>query len=113
MKWFKILVAVSIVVVAGAAFPYLQAYWKGRNHTEYREVALSKGSITLTVNSTGTVQPVRRVQVGSRVSGIIEKILVDYNSVVKKGDLMARVDADLRGGGWPRRSGVCHAHLRK
>lgn len=96
MRWVKIILALLILGVGGAAaFPYLQdlqTYWKARNRPEYREVLISRAQMTQMVNSTGTVQPVRRVQVGSFVSGPIEKLHVNYNSVVKKGDLMAEID---------------------
>jgi HlyD family secretion protein len=51
-----------------------------------------RGDVILVVNSTGTVQPVLRVQVGSVVSGPILKLHVDHNAQVKKGDLLAEID---------------------
>lgn len=94
MKWILILLAACAVVIGGAAtYPRWLAYWSSRTPAAYREVTLCRRTITRTVNATGTVQPVRRVQVGSVISGPIEQILVDFNSVVKKGDLMARIDA--------------------
>ncbi|MFT4031919.1 MAG: efflux RND transporter periplasmic adaptor subunit [Siphonobacter sp.] len=53
------------------------------------------GKIAETVTSTGTIQPVDTVVVGSQVSGIISKIHADYNSVVKKGQLLAELDPTL------------------
>ena len=73
-------------------FPYARAYWKARNQPLYRLAKVVRGDIVLVVNSTGTVQPVRRVQVGSFVSGPIEKLYVDYNSKVRKNDVLALVD---------------------
>jgi HlyD family secretion protein len=55
----------------------------------------SKGDISLNVTTTGTVQPVNTVSVGSQVSGNIRKLYVDYNSVVKKGQLLAELDPTL------------------
>ncbi|MBR0054837.1 MAG: efflux RND transporter periplasmic adaptor subunit [Bacteroidales bacterium] len=49
-------------------------------------------SIEITITATGEIQPVYKVQVGTQVSGIVEKLYVDYNSVVKKGDLLAELD---------------------
>jgi len=54
-----------------------------------------RGDISNTVTSTGTVQPVNTVSVGSQVSGTIEKLYVDFNSVVKKGQLLAELDKTL------------------
>jgi RND family efflux transporter, MFP subunit len=55
-------------------------------------VQLSKKDITTTVTATGTVEPVDQVEVGTQVSGIINHIYVDYNSEVKKGELLAELD---------------------
>ncbi len=49
-------------------------------------------SIEITVTATGEIQPVYKVEVGTQVSGIVEKLHVDYNSRVKKGDLLAELD---------------------
>ena len=49
-------------------------------------------SIEITITATDEIQPVYKVQVGTQVSGIVEKLYVDYNSVVKKGDLLAELD---------------------
>lgn len=48
--------------------------------------------IKTTVTATGTVQPINEVEVGTQVSGVVEKIYVDYNTVVKKGQLLAQLD---------------------
>lgn len=61
----------------------------------YREAEIVKGDLVETVNSTGTVQPVTSVQIGAFVSGPIEQILVDFNSVVKAGDVLAKIDPRL------------------
>jgi HlyD family secretion protein len=51
-----------------------------------------KQDIKTTITATGTIEPVTRVEVGTQVSGIIAKIYVDYNSVVKKGQVIAELD---------------------
>ncbi len=53
---------------------------------------VSKGDISNSVTATGTIEPVTEVEVGTQVSGIIDKIYVDYNSVVTKGQLIAEMD---------------------
>lgn len=55
-------------------------------------VKLSKQDVTTSVTATGTVEPVDTVQVGTQVSGLIKNIYVDYNSPVKKGQLLAEID---------------------
>lgn len=55
-------------------------------------VLVEKGSIAQTITATGTVQPITQVEVGTQVSGVVEKVYVDYNSEVKKGQLIAELD---------------------
>jgi len=50
------------------------------------------GNLNITVMATGYIQPVEEIEVGTQVSGVIEKIYVDYNSHVKKGQLLAELD---------------------
>lgn len=50
------------------------------------------GTIANMVTATGTVEPITQVEVGTQVSGIINKIYVDYNSIVKKGQVIAELD---------------------
>jgi HlyD family secretion protein len=57
--------------------------------------AVSSGSITKTVATTGTVQPVTSVSVGSQVSGTVSWLGADFNSIVKKGQIIARLDPSL------------------
>ena len=57
----------------------------------------STGDVIETVQSTGTVQPLTQVQVGAQVSGRVVKVYVDFNSEVKKGDLVAEIDPTLLG----------------
>lgn len=56
---------------------------------------VTKGSISETVTATGTIESETTVDVGTQVTGIIDKILVDFNSQVKKGDLIAEIDKVL------------------
>src|SRR5215213_5592391 len=50
--------------------------------------AVSRGDVVESVQSTGTVQPLTQVQIGAQVSGRIAKVYVDFNSIVKKGDVL-------------------------
>ena len=89
----KLILALVVVGIATAtAYPYARTYWKERNKPVYREAAVARGEIVSVVNSTGTVQPVLRVQVGSFVSGPIEELYADFNDEVKKGQLLAKID---------------------
>lgn len=59
---------------------------------EYSESEVTRGDITTSVTATGTIEPVTSVQVGTQVSGIVSKLYVDYNSVVKAGQVIAELD---------------------
>jgi HlyD family secretion protein len=83
--------AVAVLVAAGVVY----AWWNSRNDaTEYRLGKVERGGITAAVATTGTVNPVTSVQVGSQVSGQIKELFVDFNSEVKKGQIIARIDSD-------------------
>ena len=58
----------------------------------YTEVEVTRQDITTSVTATGTIEPVTSVDVGTQVSGIVSKLYVDYNSIVKAGDVIAELD---------------------
>lgn len=62
---------------------------------QFEFVPVERGDITEKVTATGTLQPINVVSVGTQVSGIIEKVLVDYNDEVQKGQLLAELDKFL------------------
>lgn len=59
---------------------------------EVKTVDVKKATVTTMVTATGTVEPITQVEVGTQVSGVVEKIYVDYNSIVKQGQLLAELD---------------------
>src|SRR2546422_10881239 len=61
----------------------------------YQTATVTRDPITQTVTATGTLNPVVNVQVGSQVSGNIQKLFVDFNSKVKAGDVVAQIDPAL------------------
>ena len=63
-----------------------------RSDAQYFTAKVEKGDITQVVQATGTINAVITVQVGSQVSGTIQKLYVDFNSQVKKGDVVAQID---------------------
>ena len=86
-----ILIAVSIAVVAGAGF-WLFGSSKAQQKVTYETAVVTRGEISESITATGTIEPVTEVEVGTQVSGIIDKIYADYNSVVTKGQLIAEMD---------------------
>jgi HlyD family secretion protein len=72
-------------------------WWSSReagNAPTYRFGKVERGPITAMISSTGTLNPVTSVQVGTQVSGQIKELFVDFNSPVKQGELIARIDPE-------------------
>lgn len=86
-----ILIAVAVVVVAGVGVWFLKES-PAKHKVTYATATVSKGKISNSVTATGTIEPVTEVEVGTQVSGIIDKIYVDYNSTVTQGELLAEMD---------------------
>ncbi len=83
-----IIVAVLIILVVA-----MVALKKGKPHGMMLNTERARiDSIEVTVTATGEIQPVYKVDVGTQVSGKVEKLYVDFNSEVKKGDLLAELD---------------------
>ncbi len=79
------------VAVAGAAAVSLRAR-QAPPAPRYLTAAVTRGDLVETVRATGTVQPVQEVSVGAQVNGRVARVLVDYNSRVRAGDLLAELD---------------------
>jgi HlyD family secretion protein len=88
-KLFIVLAVVVVLVVAALLF--LGGSKKEQTIT-FETAKVEKATIGNSVTATGTIEPVTKVEVGTQVSGIISKIYVDYNSVVKKGQIIAELD---------------------
>lgn len=86
-----IIVAVGIIIVAGMAIWIFGGDAKKRK-VVYETTTVSRSDISNSVTATGTIEPVTEVEVGTQVSGIIDKLYADYNSVVTKGQLIAEMD---------------------
>lgn len=81
---------VAVILIVGGVFLFTGKSSKGGIKLETAKVGRS--TITNTVTATGTVEPVTEVEVGTQVSGIIDKLYADYNDVVKAGQLIAEMD---------------------
>ena len=83
--------AAAIIVLAGAGL-WIFGGKKSNKEISFATSAVHKGTISNSITATGTIEPVTEVEVGTQVSGIIDKIYVDYNSVVKAGEVIAEMD---------------------
>ena len=94
-KTTKIVIwAVAALVVLAIAFFFFRKK-DDKQVLVYQTTTVQPTTITSSVTATGTVEPVKQVEVGTQVSGIIDKIYVDYNSVVKAGQLIAELDMSV------------------
>ena len=91
MKKILLIAAVVLIVAGIAAF----AYFKRTPEITYKTAKIERGTIVSTVSATGNLSAVTTVQVGTQVSGTIQKLYVDYNSIVKKGQPIAEIDPSL------------------
>jgi HlyD family secretion protein len=88
-------IAVILGVAAAVSYQPLREQWRLHNRTIYQEEPLSRGDIVFHVNSTGTMQPVLSVHIGSFASGPIDQLFVEFNQHVTKGQLLAKIDPRL------------------
>jgi HlyD family secretion protein len=92
MKRYISLGLVILAVAAGVwGYFYVQS---GGNAPQYRLARIERGPLTAAVSATGTLNAVTTVQVGSQVSGQIKQLMVDFNSIVRKGQVIARIDPE-------------------
>ena len=85
----------AIVVAAGALGLWIYRNAEAHEAPGYRFATVTRGNLESTVSATGALSAVTTVQVGTQVSGQVAQILVDFNSHVKKGQLLARIDPTL------------------
>lgn len=86
------LIILAIVVVAIVVLIVVKTVKNGNKELVIRTHVVEEYTVENTVTATGTIEPVETVEVGTQVSGKVETIYVDFNSVVKKGDLLAELD---------------------
>lgn len=92
MEKKKLALAAAAVVVLAAGGYWIFGGQKAKSAVDFATEEAKRADISNSVTATGTIEPVTEVEVGTQVSGIIDKIYVDYNSVVKKGELIAEMD---------------------
>lgn len=89
----KYLIVAAIVVVAIGAYFLIPTTQKST--LKLNTAKVTEGEISTSITATGTIEPIVLVEVGTQVSGVISKIYVDFNSVVKKGELLAELDRSI------------------
>ncbi|MBK9520191.1 MAG: efflux RND transporter periplasmic adaptor subunit [Rhodocyclaceae bacterium] len=87
-------VVLGIVALLGVAGYLYRTKLNSGGATTFKSAKLERGPLSAVVSATGTLNPVVSVQVGSQVSGQIKEIFVDFNSPVKAGQLIARIDPE-------------------
>jgi HlyD family secretion protein len=88
-RWW--VAALVVIVVAGAAAAFALRQHR-TTEPQYLTDSVRQGALLVTVTATGTLQPTNQVDVGSEVSGIIDRVLVDFNATVKAGQVLAELD---------------------
>ena len=91
MKNKKLWIAVAVVVALIIAYNLLSG-GKKEEKVSFDTAKVEMGNIQTSITATGTIEPVTSVTVGTQVSGIVSHLYVDYNSVVKKGQVIAELD---------------------
>src|SRR3982750_299151 len=91
----KLVVAVLVLAVIGGGGYWYYRYSKKPTAPTVTRAAITRGDIVETVGATGTLQAVTTVQVGTQVSGTIQSLNADFNSLVRKGQVLARLDPSL------------------
>ncbi len=91
MKKRIVYIGLTVLLVIVGGYGYL-SFKSTEKIITFETAKITKGTISNTVTATGTLEAIKTVQVGTQVSGVIEKIYVDFNSQVKKGQLLAQID---------------------
>ncbi len=89
----KYLIILAVIILIGGIAGYF--FYKRTPEISYKTAKIERGTIVSTVAATGNLSAVTTVQVGTQVSGTIQKLYVDYNSRVKKGQAIAEIDPSL------------------
>ena len=86
------LVLILLVITGGVLWKFRPPS-EATSLTRFQTEPVRRGRLKVTVSATGTLKPVNQVDVGTEISGIISEVLVDFNGSVKKGQILARLDA--------------------
>lgn len=92
MKRISKLWIIAGILALLALIMWLLSGNKKKEEVTFETVAAAPATIRNSITATGTIEPVTEVTVGTQVSGIVSKLYVDYNSIVKKGQIIAELD---------------------
>ena len=91
----KLITALVFILIAGGGVYAYYKYGRTEEKPQVIQALVSRGPITQSVQATGTLEALRTVNVGSQVSGTVIELGADYNSIVKKGQILAKLDPTL------------------
>ena len=91
-RWRWMVAGVAVIALASAALLLFSRSDGAASVEQYESEAITSGALTVKVSATGNLQPTNEVDVGSEVSGLVEKVLVDDNDHVKTGQVLAQLD---------------------
>lgn len=90
----SIIISILFFIIIAICFG-VYIHLKSEDSFTFKTMKVVKGDIAQTISATGTVNPVIIVNVGAQVTGKVLKLFADYNSIVKKGDIVAKIDPEL------------------
>ncbi|NJD22884.1 MAG: efflux RND transporter periplasmic adaptor subunit [Melioribacter sp.] len=88
----KKVIIISIAIIGLLLVAYFLFFRGDAKETKFSYVQIARGDLNVIISSSGTIQAIKTVDVGTQVSGKIDKLLVDFNSQVRKGQLLAVLD---------------------
>ena len=110
-KWLKRLVVLAVLAgIAYAGYAYFNSKKREAGVVRYRTAPVVRADVFRTVEATGTVQPIKEVEVGAQVNGRIVKLFVDYNSTVTNGQVVALIDPLVYEANYKSALGELHAN---
>ena len=91
--WVRRAIYIAVLLIVLGVVWRMASGILGWNDPQYKTATIEEGPLLVTISASGTLNPVKSVQVGTQVSGMLQEIYVDFNDVVKKGQIIARIDA--------------------